>query len=416
MTGTDHPQTPEEIARLEALAGRQPDLIELLQVPIEEQRQRGYYHTLREICQQPSTWMSTCDLMLALAPRLVQSIAGIKTLLLTGSGSSEYAGACVRLPLQNDLNLVTESIGGGTLLTNGSQALPPDRPGLMVSLARSGESPESVGTVSMLLETEPELRHLILTCNAEGSLASTYRGSSRVEIITLEERTNDRSLVMTSSFTNLVLAARFLGYLQAPDAYRALCATLSKIVDRMLRSSFGIFADLGQRNFQRVAFLGNGSRFGAAREAALKMLEMTAGRVSTMSETYLGLRHGPMSFVGNDTLIVCFLSSDARRRAYEADLIMELDRKDLGMAKLVIGERVPQELIRKEDAVIECEGLAEVGDENAPVVDVVVGQLLAFFRCMKEGLQPDSPSASGVIRRVVESFTLYDHPWERDGA
>jgi tagatose-6-phosphate ketose/aldose isomerase len=268
----------------------------------------------------------------------------------------------------------------------------------------------------MLLETEPELRHLILTCNAEGSLASTYRGDSRVEIITLEERTNDRSLVMTSSFTNLVLAARFLGYLQAPDAYRTLCASLSKIVDRMLRSSFGIFSDLAQRNFQRVAFLGSGSRVGAAREAALKMLEMTSGRVSTICESYLGLRHGPMSFVGDDTLIVCFLSSDARRRAYEADLVRELDRKGRGMAKLLIGENVPQELIREEDAVIECEGLAEVGDENAPVVDVVAGQLLAFFRCLKEGLQPDSPSATGVIRRVVESFTLHDHPWERDGA
>lgn len=322
----------------------------------------------------------------------------------------------MRPVLQNELGLVTEAIGGGTLLTYGSLALPPGRPGLVVSLARSGESPESAGTLSLLLESEPELRHLILTCNAQGSLARTCRGNPRVDMIALDDRTNDRSLVMTSSFTNLVMAARVLGFLKTPGAYRALCGNLSGIASKMLQTSFGTFADIAQRNFQRVVFLGNGCRFGSAREAALKMLEMTAGRVSAICETYLGLRHGPMSFLGDDSLIVCFLSSDARRRAYEADLMRELDRKRLGMAKLVLGDHVPRELIRKEDAVIECEGLAEVGDENAPVVDAVAAQLLAFFRCLKEGLRPDSPSETGVIQRVVESFTLHDYPWEQDGA
>ena len=38
------------------------------------------------------------------------------------------------------------------------------------------------------------------------------------------------------------------------------------------------------------------------------MLEMTAGRVIAISETCLGLRHGPMSMVHGDALVVCFLS------------------------------------------------------------------------------------------------------------
>ena len=400
---------------LESLAEHQPQVRQLIRATVAEQHERGYYHTLREICQQPSTWLDTCELMLRSRAGLIRSLAGIKTLVLTGSGSSEYAGACVRLVLQNELGIPTESIGGGTLLTYGGQALGPLRPGLVVSLARSGDSPESVGTLSLLLESEPELRHLILTCNAQGSLARSHREDARVEVVTLDARTNDCSLVMTSSFTNLVLAARFLGCLDNPGGYRDVCNKLSEIASNMLQTSFGIFADLAQRNFQRVVFLGNGSRFGSAREAALKMLEMTAGRVSTVSETYLGLRHGPMSFLGEDSLIVCFLSSDARRRAYETDLLRELDRKGLGMAKLVIGDQVPLELIRKQDAAIECNGLRDVGDENAPVVDAVAGQLLAFFRCLKEGLRPDSPSETGVIQRVVESFTLHDFPWERDG-
>ena len=137
------------------------------------------------------------------------------------------------------------------------------------------------------------------------------------------------------------------------------------------------------------------------------MLEMTAGRVSAMSETYLGLRHGPMSFVHSDTLVVCLLSSDPTSRAYEADLVRELDQKNLGMLKLVVGDDIPADLVRDHDVAIDCPGLSEVGDDAATVIDVVVGQLLGFFRCLREGLLPDSPSEGGVINRVVQSFTLH---------
>jgi tagatose-6-phosphate ketose/aldose isomerase len=404
------PSSPQAASWLATLAKHQPDLHELVEAPAEEHQRRGYDYTLAEICQQPSTWLSTCELMIASGRQIAQAISGIKSLVLTGSGSSEFAGACIRLPLQTDLGITTEAIGSGAFLTLGTQILPPSRPGLLVSLSRSGDSPESLGTVSMLLEALPELRHLILTCNGEGSLARIYRNDPRVTLIALDPRTNDRSLVMTSSFTNLVLAARSLGYLQNPDAYRTICQTLSRIADQLLRSSFGAFADLARRNFGRVVFLGSGNRLGSAREAALKMLEMTAGHVSTMYETYLGLRHGPMSFVSKDTLVVCFLSCNPRRRAYEFDLLRELDRKRLGLAKVVVGENIPRDLLNERDVAIDCEGLSHAGDDNAPVIDVMAAQLLAFFRCLEEELQPDSPSANGVISRVVESFTLHEQP------
>jgi len=139
----------------------------------------------------------------------------------------------------------------------------------------------------------------------------------------------------------------------------------------------------------------------------LKMLEMTAGKVGAMSETYLGLRHGPMSYIHPDTLVICFLSSDPTIRAYECDLMRELDQKNLGLLKLVVGDDVPADVVRHHDVVIDCPGLAQAGDDNTPVIDVVVGQLLGFFRCMHEGLRPDSPSEGGVINRVVQSFTLH---------
>jgi tagatose-6-phosphate ketose/aldose isomerase len=392
---------------LHELCEHQPEAAKLLEVPAEEQHRRGYFHTLREILQQPASWIRTAEQLSEARGALRDSIEGAMLLVLTGSGSSEYAGDCVRLPLQKQLGVGTLAIGGGAILNSASYPLPPERPGLVISLARSGDSPESVGALSLLLESDPALRHLVITCNAGGKLATRFRGDSRVQVIALDDGTNDRSLVMTSSFTNLVIAAQSLGFLREPNHYQAQCRELSAIACRLIQTHFGTLATAARSNFKRVVFLGSGARFGSAREAGLKMLEMTAGKVTAMPETYLGLRHGPMSFVHSDTLIVCFLSSEPTARAYELDLIRELDQKGLGMMKVIVGDDVPAGLLRKRDIMIECPGLAETGDDAVPVIDAVVGQLLAFFRCLEEGLRPDSPSESGVINRVVQSFTLH---------
>jgi len=136
-------------------------------------------------------------------------------------------------------------------------------------------------------------------------------------------------------------------------------------------------------------------------------LELTSGRVTTLCESYLGFRHGPMSYVQDDTLIVCNLSCDSTIRAYELDLLRELDRKKLGLCKVIVGENIPDSAVREGDQVIACQGLTELGDQETPTVYVVVAQLLAFFRCLEEGLRPDSPSEGGIINRVVEKFPLH---------
>jgi tagatose-6-phosphate ketose/aldose isomerase len=394
-------------AWLQTLCKSQPIAAEMLARSPEEQHRLGYFHTLREICQQPSTWIATSELMRRSAPALSRILDGICSLSFSGSGSSDYAGDCVRMPLERELAINTRAIPGGTLLMYGSHALSIGRPGLMVSLARSGDSPESVGALALMLKIEPKIRHLVLTCNRQGKLATMFQDNPNVTAIALDERTNDKSLVMTSSFTNLVLAARLLGLIGHPDRYQEVCQRLSEIASHLLHTHLGTLAEVAEAPFRRALFLGSGSRFAAAREAALKMLEMTAGRVSTMCESYLGLRHGPMSYVHQDTLVMSFLSSDPALRAYETDLLLELDKKGLGLLKVVIGEKIPVELIRRHDVAIDCPGLSRLGDDDSTVICVIAGQLLAFFRCLGEGLRPDSPSEDGVISRVVQTFNLY---------
>src|SRR5882757_980831 len=388
------------------IAQSQDSVAELFARSSEEQQHLGYFHTLREICQQPSTWTHTSELMVQSTPALLHRLEGISSLTLTGSGSSEYAGDCVRMVLQKELGVNVQAVAGGALLTHGTQALPVGRPALMVSLARSGDSPESVGALALMLKTEPELGHLVLTCNPKGSLANAFRKDPRVVTITLDDRTNDRSLVMTSSFTNLVLAARFLGLIDEPSQYESICTALAHSASAFLQTQVDALAQVANAPFRRVLFLGSGARFAAARESALKMLEMTAGRVTASCETYLGLRHGPMSAVHDDTLVVCFLSSEAKLRAYEADVLKELRQKGLGQLRVIAGEAIPQDLMGEKDVVIPYGRASDLGDDNLPVLDVVVGQILALFRCLAEELRPDSPSAAGVIQRVVQSFPL----------
>jgi tagatose-6-phosphate ketose/aldose isomerase len=395
---------------LQTVAEAQPRVAELLRGSPEQQRQGGYFHTLREISQQPTTWVKSAEQMISSSEQLVGLLAGSETVVLTGSGSSEFAGDCVCAPLRRELGIVVEVVGGGALLAHGSDALPPRRPGVVVSLGRSGDSPESVAAVARLLRSDPTIQHLVLTCNRQGGLALNFRDHPKVHVIALDEATNDRSLVMTSSFTNLTLAARFLGLLKAPADYRILCKKLSDVADHLLQTYFGSFATVAGCGFDRVVFLGSGSRLGAARESALKVLEMTAGRVPTLCDSYLAFRHGPMSFVHENTLIVCFLSSDAVLRAYECDSLRELDQKNLGRLKVIVGEDVPRDVIREEDMVVQCPGLSQISDDDTPVIHVLVGQLLAFFRCLEEGLHPDSPSKDGVINRVVPGFKLHLSP------
>jgi tagatose-6-phosphate ketose/aldose isomerase len=402
---------------LDKLSISQPRAAEILSKSPAQQHAAGYFHTLREICQQPSTWIKTAEQMIA-AESLRECVEGVRALVLTGSGSSEFAGECVLLALKRDLNIVAEVIGGGALLTYGEDALPPGRPALVVSLSRSGDSPESAGAVSRL--TNGDIRHLILTCNREGRLADVYRQDEGVQVIALDDATNDRSLVMTSSFTNLVLAARSLGMLDRGKEYVATCKKLSAVASELLKTHVGTTARVAASGFRRAVYLGSGSRLGAARESALKMLEMTAGAVATLCDSYLGFRHGPMSFAHQDTLIVCFLSSDPLLRAYESDLLQEMDEKELGLMKVIVGEDIPKKLARSNDLIIECAGLSEIGDDDSPVIHVIVGQLLAFFHCLEEGLRPDSPSEDGVINRVVQSFRLHvpaemDRRGPRDG-
>ncbi|HEY6548143.1 MAG TPA: tagatose-6-phosphate ketose isomerase, partial [Vicinamibacteria bacterium] len=239
---------------------------------------------------------------------------------------------------------------------------------------------------------------------------TSYRDRPNVVSVVLDEKTNDQSLVMTSSFSNLVRAALTLGSLADPAGHEARTRALAHAASGVLRERGDALAAAGRSECRSAVFLGSGCRLGSAREAALKMLEMTAGGVFTQAESYLGLRHGPMSALREDTLVVAFLASDPVVRAYEIDLLRELDAKRLGMRRVVVGTRIPPELVHPGGVRVDCGESAPLADAELTVIDTLVGQLLAFFRCLASGNRPDSPSAESVITRVVSAFAIHRRP------
>lgn len=374
----------------------------------DEQERLGYIHTLKEILQQPSTWKGTAELLQRDGTReTFQKISksSLSHIVLTGSGSSWFVGEALAPMLQAGLGVPCTAVSAGSLLTHRSGVLPGGT-GLLVSIARSGNSPESTAVVDQVLDAMPDYKHLVLTCNADGALAKRYRSESRVHVIVLDDATNDRSLVMTSSFTNLLLSGLALDSSMAVAAGPQVADRAADLFASFLERHADALSHFVSQRFDTAAYLASGPAMGIARESALKMLEMSSGLVSVLPETFLGLRHGPMSWLRRQGLLVAFLSSDPVTRAYEEDLLNELSRKGLGRHRVVIGEALNDDLVGPEGLGVELPGLAQLPEVYRLTNMMVVGQLLATFTCLNLGLHPDNPS-EGVLTRVVGDFKIH---------
>jgi tagatose-6-phosphate ketose/aldose isomerase len=396
------------------LVATRPSFSELRDTPGEFQRTEGYAHTLAEIWQQPQLWVETARRVLAAREVWGEFVSRSKAILLTGSGSSYFVGKCVASALRESTSVPVAAVESGELLMLGPAALPLERPLLVVSFARSGDSPESWGLVQHLLDDEPGIHHLLITCNPDGRLARTWGEGgtdtdTRVRVLMLDERSCDRSLVMTSSFTCMAVAGLGLGY-RGPATHARYLSSVDAMagsVGELLADGLAPLEEFPLENVDRMIAVGSGALQGAALEVSLKMLEMTDGRVLTRAEACLGLRHGPMCALKSRSLLFLPLSSHPLRRAYQMDLLKEVDRKGLGGWKVIVGAHVPSEILASRDLAFEMPGLRGLSDEWVAIASVVAGQLLAFLRCRAEGLRPDEPAVGDSITRVVGEFTLH---------
>jgi len=382
----------------------------LLDLSTAERESLGLVHTLREILQQPQTWRRTYEKVQSASGLIAQFLEsggiGAQSLnvFLVGAGTSDYIGKSVCALLQKSWLCNVEAVPSTDLLTNMEDHVIPERDYLWISFSRSGDSSEGVAVLERALTQFPRIKHLIVTCNRNGKMARSFESEKNVLSLVLNDEVNDRGLAMTSSFSNMVIAAQALAHLRTLTAYGSIVESLAMSASLVLPPAMSVCERMVEQGFSKVCFLGTGPLKGAAIESALKVLELTGGRVMGFAESFLGLRHGPLSAVDSDTLLVAFLSGDSRRRAFEVDLLKEIEDKKLTEKCLIVA---PTAVANVAHNALHLELSGPISDLYFPPLFVLVGQLLGLLASLREGLRPDEPSPRGAISRVVSHVTIY---------
>lgn len=392
-------------------------LEKLISLRRDERESRGLLHTPQEIALQSTLWPSTFELVRQNAAQLQRFLerAGVSssqeqrpTIYLVGAGTSDYIGQCLQNVLRTEWGCEVKPVPSTTLLSDFTENIVEARKYLWISFSRSGDSPEGVAALERALEEHPGIFHLVVSCNAPGKMTRIAQGRENCLSLVLKEETNDKGLAMTSSFTNMLLTGYALAHVWDLDRFGPILTELCESAQSFLPVAAQAAYELSREAYTRVCFVGTGALAGVAPECALKLLELTAGKTKTMSETTLGLRHGPMAALDKETLFVLFLSTDTTRRSYELDLFGEIEEKNLVGASFAVNGAGQCDITGlRSTRLLAPSRKPVVPDLYRPVIDVLLGQCMGLFGSLYYGLTPDSPSPNGAISRVVQPITIY---------
>lgn len=391
-------------------------LSDLIHLSSEEKANLGLVHTPGEILQQPDTWAATfLNFQQHRAEiELFLESAGIgpasekhPIVFLIGAGTSDYIGQALASLFQQKWQCETIAVASTDLLTNMDDHILRDRQYLWISFSRSGDSPEGVTVLKKALEEYSNIVHLVVSCNAEGKMIRDHRDDPRVFGLLLDDAVNDRGLAMTSSFSNMVICGQCLANIWSIDEYEPILHSLIASGEKILESAADLAAKLAEGPYTSVCFTGSGALKAVARESALKVSELTAGRIRTMSESTMGLRHGPLAALNEETLFVAFISSDNRRQQYEIDLLKEIGSKGVVPTRVAVSPDTGKELRDAAEYVVTPGSRLNIPDAYLPPLDVIFGQLLGLFFSLRCNLKPDVPSPKGVISRVVQNVNIH---------
>jgi tagatose-6-phosphate ketose/aldose isomerase len=382
-----------------------------LSAPDSDLAAPGAGNTTSEIRQQPEVWREVASSAAARRVRTDEFLTPLLSrpdcrIVLTGAGSSAFVGDILAPALSRRLGRRVDAVPTTDIVSNPREAFAEDVPTVLVSFARSGDSPESLAAPELAEQNLREVHHVVVTCSDQGRLFQSHQDAERSLVLLMPPLANDQGFAMTSSFTSMTLA----GWLTFTPAMSSP-ATIDRLAgagERVVQESFRSAAVLAARGYQRVVYIGSGALTGMAHESALKLLELTAGRTVTYFDSALGFRHGPKSVLDERTLAVVYLSNDPYTRLYDEDIAAEL-REALGPDNvLLIGARPSARL---GDFGGRVRDLDDVEDVLLSLPFVVYAQTLGLQFALAQGSTPDNPFPSGEVNRVVQGVTI--HPGDQ---
>ena len=368
--------------------------------------------TFSEIHQQPAMWRKELAALLAKKEEIRAFMHKYLTpdtdIVLTGAGTSAFIGDALQ-PVMRGLWRNVRSVATTDIITHAKYLLDKERPLLLVSFARSGNSPESVGAVNLANKICKNVAHVYITCNKNGKLALQAEGKDNILLLLLPEETDDKSLAMTSSFSTMLLTCLMLGHVDTLDKDQEMIEKTAKNAETVIAEYEEKLKEIASRPFERGVFLGSGALKGIAEECHLKLQELTDGAVVCKFDSFLGFRHGPKAVVNSKSIVVYLMTEQEDVQRYERDLVKQVDANNTPVAQIiVIAGKAPELPGVKADLVVRMPYGPEENDFYGIVAYVLVGQLLGYYASLAHGLNPDAPSVSGNIHRVVEGVTIYE--------
>ena len=371
-------------------------------------------YTAKEINQQPGTWVKTINQVKEMKDELKAFVDQVLKsddydVVFTGAGTSEFVGNALFSAINLKTNFKARSYASTDITSNPENYISKDKPTLLVSFGRSGNSPESIGAVDNAEAVSDKIYNLFITCNKDGALSKRAEVEENCLAINLTPETHDLSFAMTSSFSNMYLAAYLVFNLDDLDTIEKSYEDVIKYAQDINNEGYKYFKKVtDEYKYNRIVYLGSNVLKGIAQESALKMLELTAGEVVTLFDTPLGFRHGPKSILDDNTLTVVYLSDDEYTRKYEIDLVneMSIQRKD---NKILVICNTPSEEAKELVDYYYCFNGSAKENVELGLPYTMCAQLLALYKSLSLDITPDNPCPSGEVNRVVKGVVLYPY-------
>lgn len=387
----------------------------MFQLTTEELEKLGAEITVREIKQQPELWQEALDYYQNETERIQDFINKIKEnhsrtrVIFTGAGSSAYVGD-TDLPYLKEVADETafdfQAVPTTNIVSNPKSYFKKEIPTLLVSFARSGNSPESLASVQWGQKLVDNFYQITITCAPEGKLAQKAAGDSSNLLLLMPERSNDQGFAMTGSFTCMTLTATLvfdpLSIEKKATHVKDMIEMAKQILDREEE-----IQEVVDQDYNRVIYLGSGPLAGVSREVQLKILELTAGKVATAFDTSLGFRHGPKSFIDEKSLAFLFVSNDEYTRQYDLDMLEELNADKI--ANTVYSIEVSQENNFSGTSFSFDTKYQELPDAYLALPYTVFGQVVSLLTALKVENKPDNPSPTGTVNRVVKGVIIHEN-------
>lgn len=377
-----------------------------------ELTQKGGIYTANEIYGQPDLWLKTWELINKNSTQLRNYLHNVfeqkdLQIILTGAGTSAFIGEVLEGPMQKNTKIPTRAVPTTDLVTHPELFILENIPTLLISFARSGNSPESVKAVELVNLLSKNIYHLIITCNPDGELAK-LSCSSKCFVFVLPPESDDKSLAMTGSFSSMLLAGLLISRLDELSTLKNQITLIHKYGCEFFDEYLSEIKKIADLDFNRAVFLGSGLFSGIARESHLKLQELTDGKIICKHDTFLGFRHGPKAVIDDKTLITYLFSNNNYSQKYEIDLVTSVNTGRSGIYRVGIMEKELSN-ISLDTKIIFSNGSESLDEEFLSVPLILFAQLLGFFKSLKLGLKPDNPSEEGVITRVVQDVNLYQY-------